>query len=319
LAPEKGALAKETEMIILQIPGIDGSVNRLQVLNEWLDEFGYEVQPLDIHAHDCDSVDDWLLHIRQYVHGLLQNKVAKVCVMGYSSGGILAQHLYFALVEHLIEVAAVILLDPTSGQADASFPALQSIALREASVSMPQADPLSLLILASAVVDDAMASAKQYGLAALLQYLIDLVPSMKMRLKGVTRSARWFQTRELTPRLDAGPFECPVLLVSCSEQHPLFKGITEPQLNAKVWSPLCRLPPSSILLNCEHHLSLPTADHLGLPVTQFLSSIMSGVICSTGKLQAAYERSSRRKAEALAVQEVYRQRWREFERNITHD
>ena len=35
-------------------------MDRLQVLNEWFDEFGFDIRPLSIHSGDHDTMDEWL-------------------------------------------------------------------------------------------------------------------------------------------------------------------------------------------------------------------------------------------------------------------
>ena len=203
-------------------------VNRLQVLNEWLNEFAFEVRPLNIHSGNHDTLDKWLEEVVTDLQDVLQ-RTSSICLMGYSSGGILVHYLYDELMRRQIEVAGVVLLDPTSGQPEEMRSTLER-AISASSIDELQVDPMSLLILASAATDDPIAAARSHGLVGLQQKLLQLMPNMQARLAGAARSTRWLsvlQSSESEPQ----KFECPVLLVSCSDEHPMFRGITGPDFH----------------------------------------------------------------------------------------
>ena len=297
-------------------------MNRLQILNEWLHEFGFDVRPLNIHSGDHDQMDEWFVQVMTDLHDVLQG-ASRVCLMGFSAGATLVHHFHELLFQHQIDVAGVVLLEPTSGRPDEVYDTLSvQAASSNYSFAKPmhigppselQISPYAILILALQAMDDPVAAAQRYGLAGLQEHLLTLYPNMKTRVAGAVRSARWDGMLQAGALVAPREFECPVFLVSCAEVHPLFRGVAEPELNESVWAPRCRLPPTTYMLKGGYdHINLPYAEILGLPVVQFLCSI-SSTACNTQRLESARARSRRRQAEILAVCDLYRQRWREFD------
>jgi hypothetical protein len=208
----------------------------------------------------------------------------------------------------------VVLLDPTSGEPEVLNTLRTS--LMDISADKTKADPLSILIFASAVTDDPVAAAERYGFVALEKHLQDVIPSMRNRFAGAARSLMWHSNLKMKSIFKSPEpiFECPVLLVACSVEHPVFKGVTGPERVEQFWAPLCHLPPTIYILKDYHHLDLPIADILGVPVVQFLCSISSHA-SSIQSLHVARVRSRRLRSGIIAAQNVYRQRWQEFEQH----
>jgi hypothetical protein len=124
---------------VIQIPGLDGSRLKFEVINAWLDEFGFAKHTVDLTAIAGGSMSDWATEFAAQLSG-------EVCLMGYSVGNWLVYSLNDALIELGVDVIAVVLLDPLSGESE--DPRLSEWR----SVDDAEDDPMSIMILASAVM-----------------------------------------------------------------------------------------------------------------------------------------------------------------------
>ena len=84
------------------------------------------MRPLNIHSGDCGTAYEWLSHVLDDLDGAIRY-ASHVCLMGYSSGGVLVRLLQEELTRREFHVAAVVLLDPTSGQPEEALGSLQQV------------------------------------------------------------------------------------------------------------------------------------------------------------------------------------------------
>ena len=108
--------AAEQQLLVVQLPGLDGSLFHFRALDEWL-----ALEQTRTHAVTVDSFDD---DIEAWLSGEAARAAAaarageRLVLLGYSAGGTLAQAFHRLVQASGCPVAALILMDPALAPAD---------------------------------------------------------------------------------------------------------------------------------------------------------------------------------------------------------